>query len=247
MVARDWFNVSSLAPPLAVLLGFGFGLFAGPSMSPSVEAAWIAAAMIIAGLTWWSTAQTARSARLSQQHDQDIDHQLKGLADITGEPAASKVLGAAAAKILALENDLTALRNSMPRWRTVTADQHERFKKALGEQQCYLSGGAVCRAGDAEAENYANKLTWMFRDSNVLGGDLFNWDRSFNLKGLAIVANDANAPSDHCRLLMKGFDAAGIAYKLVQNPNVNVETARASGGAHLDLFFVRVGENEAPS
>jgi hypothetical protein len=245
MVARDWFNVTSLAAPLAVLFGFGFGFFAGPAMSPIVEAGWIAAAVVVAGLSWWSTAQSARGTRLSKQHDQDISQQLKGLADVTGEPAASKVLGAAAAKILALENDLTTLRDRVPRWRTVTDDQSKRFKKALGAKQTYLSGGLVCRAGDTEAEYYTQKLIWLFRESGMpMGGYGFTSDTSFNLKGLEIVANDVDALSDHCRLLMEAFDAAGITYKLVQNPNVNVQTARASGGKNLGLFFLRVGEND---
>jgi hypothetical protein len=144
-----------------------------------------------------------------------------------------------------LESQLQDLRNRIPRMRILTAGQRERFKKALGGQQVHLSGGLVCRAGDSEAENYTNQLIWMFRNSSVLGGEVANRDGSFNLKGLEIVANDIGALSAHCRLLMKAFDASGVGYKLIQNPTVNVQTARASGGAHLDLFFVRVGENEA--
>ena len=58
------------------------------------------------------------------------------------------------------------------------------------------------------------------------------------------MANDVSTVSETCRTLMETFDAADITNKLVQNQNVNVQTVRASGGANLDLFFLRVGEND---
>ena len=70
MVASDWFNIRALTAPIAVLFGFGFGLFAGPTMSPVAECGWIVGAIGIAALTWWSTAQSAHDSRASREHDQ---------------------------------------------------------------------------------------------------------------------------------------------------------------------------------
>jgi hypothetical protein len=148
--------------------------------------------------------------------------------------------------IESLKNQLQDLHNRVPRWRMLTADQRERFKKALTGKYIYLAGGIVCRAADTEAENYTQQLMWLFREAGSQVGYSFTNDNTFGLKGLTLVANDVEAISDECSTLMKGFDAAAIAYKLIQNPSVNVETARTSGGRNLELFFLRIGENDEP-
>lgn len=147
-------------------------------------------------------------------------------------------------QIESLQHDLQDMRDHALRWRIIKSEQRERFKNAIKGRQVYITGGIVCRAGDTEAVSFTQQLIGLFRETGSELGYGFSNNIRFVQKGLSVLANDVNSISDHCRTLMEGLDAARVTYKLIQNPNVNVQTARASGGANLDLLILAIGEND---
>lgn len=175
MQFRDWFNVGTLTAPLGVLFAFGFGFFAGPVMSMTDEILWMVGALIVASLTWWSTAQSATNNRLSNSRDLDIKEKLGSLVDVaSGEPA-SKVLGAAAAKILDLEKQLRDIQHGIPR--TITAEQWDAMSsilRALPSPPPLPHIIVVFREEYFETARYAREFVRLFQYHSIGGGMLTN-------------------------------------------------------------------------
>src|SRR5436190_4966525 len=80
MHMRDWFNINAIVPPLSVLFGFAFGLFArpvGPSMTISIQCLWIAGAIVLAALTWFSAAKAHQNVREANEDARKANDQRK--------------------------------------------------------------------------------------------------------------------------------------------------------------------------
>jgi hypothetical protein len=82
MHMRDWFNVGAIPSTIGIgLYGFVFALsFRVPTMSPLAECLWITGAVVLIGISWFSSAKAAQAARESKEQARiDSKNTLEGI------------------------------------------------------------------------------------------------------------------------------------------------------------------------